>query len=321
MKKIFKLVAVLMIITMAVTSLNLSAFAAHVDTREQEAVRVLKEVYSKMDSQQQEKYVMLLERASSEGNTELLKNHKKYIDKKYKPTGKKLSDREYDVANKIVSAASYEYALNFSAIGLPWALRSTLYAIGAALNLSWVPTAGQIVAIIVGVGAIAVFIIYREELMDNFKAIVREFKRVYSNMASSIVSAFNDIKARVGSEAPSVSVTGKTITVDGTRYRCTTLAEEAVDEMQKKRIKYYPAVLADGAVWVAPVSIDRKEALAIMRLNSKKAGVFAITDSMARGLCSSLGRVEGPDNHGAGSGYWYHYHGTQVRNAHCWFIF
>ncbi len=147
-----------------------------------------------MSSQQQEKYVMILERASSEGNTELLKNHIKYVDKKYKPTGKKISDKEYGIANSIAFTAANDLALNFGALNLPWALSSVLYAIGAALNLSWIPTAGQIVAIIVGIGAIAVFIIYKDELLENFDAIVKEFKRVYSNMASSIVSAFNDIK-------------------------------------------------------------------------------------------------------------------------------
>lgn len=54
-----------MVMVMAVTSLNLSAYAAPVDTKEQESIKVLKQIYSKMSSQQQEKYVMILKRASS----------------------------------------------------------------------------------------------------------------------------------------------------------------------------------------------------------------------------------------------------------------
>lgn len=131
-----------------------------------------------------------------------------------------------------------------------------------------------------------------------------------------IVDFFESLKA-----SPSISVSGMTITVNGTKYRCDERAEEAVYNMQRRNHYYYPAILYGGEVWVAPVEIDRNTALEILKFNSRVAGVFAITNSRARGLCDSLGGAIFDNSHGSGSGYWDHYHARNYRNAHCWFIY
>ena len=57
-----------------------------------------------------------------------------------------------------------------------------------------------------------------------------------------------------------------------------------------------------------------------MKKNDSYVGVFAVSSKYARGLCDGLGGAEGPENHGAGSGYWSHYYGKSYRKVHCWFI-
>lgn len=61
-------------------------------------------------------------------------------------------------------------------------------------------------------------------------------------------------------------------------------------------------------------------ALAIMKINSSSAGIFTVTSNLARNLCDSLGGAKGPEIHGSGSKYWWHYHGRSYMNAHCWYV-
>jgi hypothetical protein len=116
-----------------------------------------------------------------------------------------------------------------------------------------------------------------------------------------------------------VTVNTDEILLDGIRYKCDSIAEEIAQSMPREGDIYYPAMLINNAVWVAPVGISRAEALAIMSLNSSKVGVMAVSAKYARGLCSTLGGAEGPEGDSKG-GYWYHYHGKACRNAHCWFL-
>ena len=116
-----------------------------------------------------------------------------------------------------------------------------------------------------------------------------------------------------------VAVEGNTIIIDGTRYKCDTLAENIAKSMERENHIYYPAMIIRDAVCVAPQEISRAQALAIMSLNNDKVGVMAVSSKYARGLCSTLGGAEGPEGDAKG-GYWYHYHGKVCRKAHCWFL-
>ena len=75
-----------------------------------------------------------------------------------------------------------------------------------------------------------------------------------------------------------------------------------------------------NTVLVCPIDIPRNAALAIMKLNSSRAGVFTVKSNYASSLCQTLGGgVRGPEGEYA-SGYWYHYHSNNYPSAHCWFI-
>lgn len=124
-------------------------------------------------------------------------------------------------------------------------------------------------------------------------------------------------------EALSISVTvdgRRIITDDGQVFNCDVLAEEMVTEMTQRKIRYLPAVLEDGFVWVAPQEIPVPIALAILMLNLEEAGVFALTKNDSFNLCRKLGATRGPETSSIGEGYCTHYHALSRINAHCWFI-
>lgn len=90
--------------------------------------------------------------------------------------------------------------------------------------------------------------------------------------------------------------------------------------MQSSNHSYYPAVRSGNYILVAPTSIPKKVAIAIMKMNSDTAGVFALSYSLAFGLCDGLGGAKGPEQHGSGAGYWPHFHPKKYPDAHCWYI-
>ena len=143
-------------------------------------------------------------------------------------------------------------------------------------------------------------------------------RRFDGYFGSTVMEAFYYLQGLVG--IYTVTVSGKTITVNNDKYNCTTKADVAVADMKNNGHQYYPAVLSGSYVWVAPVDISRKVALAIMKINSSSAGIFTVTSNLARNLCDSLGGAKGPEIHGSGSKYWWHYHGRSYMNAHCWYV-
>lgn len=159
-----------------------------------------------------------------------------------------------------------------------------------------------VVVVIVGQDAI-------KEIANELKDLVADFRESLSKVFENETSMTVDI-----------SFTETTITIEGTEYEFNITAEEATADMKKNKDMYYPALLSNGMVLVAPVAVDRKTALEIMKKNDGKIGIFASTTSYARGLCNSLGGAVGPEAHGGGEGYWSHYHGKFYRDAHCWYV-
>ena len=105
------------------------------------------------------------------------------------------------------------------------------------------------------------------------------------------------------------------------------VAEEWISTLDPNtRHHYFPAMLYGGAIWVAPTGISRSAALNIVGKNDRNRGVMALTSSQARSLATSAGGggggggVRGPENHGAGSGFWPHFHAGNFPHAHIWFI-
>ncbi|ROR21214.1 hypothetical protein EDD66_1221 [Mobilisporobacter senegalensis] len=112
---------------------------------------------------------------------------------------------------------------------------------------------------------------------------------------------------------------GRALIIGGIAY---VAAEEVTLELERQdRYQYYLAYLDynTSTVFVGD-GCSRQSAIMRMQMNSKQSGIMAVSSSYARGLCSSLGLLIGPENHGAGSGYWNHFHGSAYRNAHCWYI-
>ena len=130
--------------------------------------------------------------------------------------------------------------------------------------------------------------------------------------------AFYYIQGLVG--VYTVTVSSSTITINGQDYECDTDAETIAYSMERNGHTYYPAYRTNNTVLVCPIDIPRNAALAIMKLNSSRAGVFTVKSNYASSLCQTLGGgVRGPEGEYA-SGYWYHYHSNNYPSAHCWFI-
>ncbi len=158
-----------------------------------------------------------------------------------------------------------------------------------------------------------------EVICNEVKYTVKKFKKKFEKQFAAQLE-WGAIAPPSKKLADAISIPSTTIVIGENEYKCNTKAESITISMGKNKDQYYPAVLSGGVVWVAPVTISRKVALAIMKKNDSYVGVFAVSSKYARGLCDGLGGAEGPENHGAGSGYWSHYHGKSYRKAHCWFI-
>lgn len=115
-------------------------------------------------------------------------------------------------------------------------------------------------------------------------------------------------------------VDGDTIVLDGKRYKCDILADEYALTMQQNKIRYYPALRTKNAIFICPTEIDEKIAMAILILNNEYAGVFSLSETLAKNLCNKLGGITKPFPEIHGASYWFHYHAKRCPDAHCWFI-
>jgi len=100
-----------------------------------------------------------------------------------------------------------------------------------------------------------------------------------------------------------------------------TLAESIAQELRRQnQFRYYAAVLRSNQVWIGG-GLSSSQALSRANTNDRVNGVMATSESFARGLVSP--NFTGPENHGAGSGFWSHYHlgrRPNERHAHVWFL-
>ncbi|TYQ16479.1 UNVERIFIED_CONTAM: hypothetical protein Cloal_3020 [Acetivibrio alkalicellulosi] len=269
---------------------------------DEEVGQLMKEVYESFTPEQKSLFISNMEIS---GDIQMMNYHKQYVDPDYEVM-------EYDFV-------AYNVYTDLARLGLPSAVLYALNAFIVALPSFGIPTVGQVIAAAAVVALATVLALNWDRVSPHVKAITDYLVSKTRAAVSTITNIFKEAEAEA---IPRVTVSGRTITVGNVNYQCTDKAQDAANEMKRKRIPYYPAMLGfDGNIYVAPIAIDRSIALAIMRLNSKTVGVFALSDSLARGLCSGLGGyLIGPEIHGAGSGYWYHYHSSQVRDAHCWYI-
>ncbi len=157
-----------------------------------------------------------------------------------------------------------------------------------------------------------------------WNSIVQAFTNAFSTSVSNITSAFGDIKAEaeVNStiSAPSISYSGKLVTVAGTQYNCSTRADQ-LTETQRKKGTYYVAVLWQGYVWVdATKPFTSGFAKAIILGNNFYVGVWANTRSDARGVAGGNFAIW-HDTHDSSEGYFYHFHHRQWSSSHAWYLY
>lgn len=266
--------------------------------------------FNYLTPEQQNIYIFTIEQLALMGDYTLVEFHKKYVDPSYNFSQNSVNG--ISPANSAVAYSATDIASQLQALNLPATVYNGLIALSAALA---VPV-GNVVDLVIGLGLAAIIVANWDTISSKWDEIVDIFVDAFG---STVMEAFYYLQGLVG--VYTVVISGKTITVNNDEYRCTTKADIAAATMEKKGHSYYPAVVSGGAVWVAPIDIPRKVALAIMKENSHTAGVFTVTGNLARSLCESLGGAKGPESHGSGGDYWYHYHGRNYLNAHCWYIF
>lgn len=261
-------------------------------------------IFDNLTVEQRAVYINQIEMLAMNGNSSLVEFHQKYVDPTYH-----FDCNKTGLVTAVVPYAATDIALQLQGLNLPQIVYDGLLALAAALALP----VGNVVDLVIALGLGVIIIANWDAISSKWDDIVNIFVDAFG---SSVKAAFYYLQGLVG--VYTVVISGKTITVNNDEYNCTTKADVAVAEMQNNQ--YYPAVLSGNYVWVAPIDISRKVALAIMKKNSSSAGIFTVTSNLARSLCESLGGAKGPEIHGSGSKYWWHYHGRSYMNAHCWYV-
>lgn len=225
-----------------------------------------------------------------------------------------------------VSSSYTQLIKDLTALGLPTAVFNSLKAAAASLASAAVDgplPVGDILAVFSTVTLVAVVAVNWNEVAPKWNKIVAAFKKAFSNSTKNMSTAFSTTKTQVGEQTkktPSITVDGKTVTVNTVKYQCAIRA----DKIAKKKYSgnnYYIAVLYSGWVWVCTnKQITISEAKIVQRGNNNNVGVWATLESGAINLCQPKPR--GPEIHGGGKpGYFYHYHldYAYADKCHVWF--
>ncbi|MGI6085840.1 MAG: hypothetical protein ACOYIF_10435 [Acetivibrionales bacterium] len=185
--------------------------------------------------------------ASLANDPEMLEFHIKYVDKSFRPATK--IQARYAMAS---SDAMTILMSELSVLGLPSSVLYALKAMGAGLVASIADgplLVGEILLAAATASAVIVIAANWTKVSPVWNQIVAAFKKAFSSSVNSIIDAFNslkkDIQKEAASSAPSVTVSGKTITVNGVKYNCNTRASE-LTEQQRKKSRYYPVIYILG---------------------------------------------------------------------------
>lgn len=304
MKKMKKFISIILCLTM-VFSLTSTAFAASTKSVPMgDATSAAKQAFEYLTQEQQAAFLSQIETLALSGDTSLTDFHKTYVDANY-------SFNRSTATPSIQARAAADIAGQLQALNLPAAVYYGLLAFSTALG---VPV-GNVVDVVIGLGLAVIIVANWDAISGVWQDIVDIFVDAFG---STVMSAFYYLQGLVG--VYTVTVSGSTITINGTDYVCDEDAESVALSMSRNGHTYYPAYRTNNTVLVCPVDIPRKAALEIMRLNHSRAGVFTVQSNYARSLCQSLGGgIRGPEGEFA-SGYWMHYHSLNYPSAHCWFI-
>ncbi|WP_155832394.1 hypothetical protein [Butyrivibrio sp. MC2013] len=161
------------------------------------------------------------------------------------------------------------------------------------------------------------------EVAPKWNKIVAAFKKAYSVSSKNISSAFSTSKTQITEQiktTPSITRSGKNVTINTITYKCTVGANSIVKKKFSSNT-YYVAVRYKGSVWVCTSkTLSFSQAKVVQYGNNSYVGIWATKKSGAIKLCQPKPR--GPEIHGNGaSGYYYHYHLDYNNTKHChvWF--
>ena len=250
-------------------------------------------------------------------DTELREFHQTYVDSNYKSYTPKIMARAAIVDP--LQTLTYELSL----LGLPTAVTYSLKAMGAGMVAAIADgplPVGDILLAAAAASAVAIIAVNWNSVAPKWNKIVNAFKKAFSTSKTNITKAFqsisSDVKKNIAT-SPSVTLSGKNITINGVRYNCTTKADEL---SRKNPNRYYPAILYGNTVYVDsnhPVSTTI--AKLFMYSNHPRVGIWATSSSYARGLCGGNNAIHDMP-HSLGDGFFPHYHHPNYRNFHCWYL-
>lgn len=210
-----------------------------------------------------------------------------------------------------------------AALSLPIAVVYALKALGVSMTLALcdgVLPVGDIMTIASGIGVVIVLAVYWNGIAPKWDSIVTAFQTAFASVAATVNSAFDTLLAQVEDRLvfyPSITIQGKSVTVNAVEYHCTTLAKY---QGNTKIGMYYPAVLVDGNVFIDLTHpLETKVAKLFAVPNLWNLGIWATSASYARGLCGGTAAIW-HNAHDSSEGYFPHYHHRTYQNFHCWYF-
>lgn len=255
---------------------------------------------------------------------ELLQFHKTYVDPFSDITfvpQQRASVMSVAAASDPMTVLNAQLAL----LSLPTSVVYTLTAMGAGMVAAIADgplPIGDILLAAATVSAAVAIAANWNDVSPKWNSVVNAFKKAFAASATNVIGAFQTILQEVKgtlATTPSVTLSGKTITINGVKYTCSTKAD-SLTEQQKKDKKYFPAVLYNGTVYVDPLhSLTNATAKLFMYANNSKIGIWATSASYARGLCGGNSAIW-HNTHSSSEGYFFHYHHPSYKNFHCWYL-
>lgn len=286
--------------------------------QEQMEIEIAQQAYASFTDEQKLYFEQVIA-----GYPELVEYHQTYV------------NADYDLSNVVASISSSDpvsiLMAEIAALALPTAVVYAINATGVGMVAAVADGPLPVGDIILAAAAASLAItcaLNWTVVSTKWNKIVLAFQHAFVASVNNVLSAFNDIwidsvKEYYDDDNPvTVSPNTKSITYDGNKYNCRTLAEEAADKLQTN--SYYPAVIGpDNKVYICTAPVPEEVAKLLVVFGDEHGVIFAKTQASALRLCNSLSSVVfGPEYHGSYSnqpGFWRHYHVVINEKTHIWY--
>lgn len=323
MKKLIKRSISIILAFVVIINMGTSAFAANksdgkesISTVAPSEVEIARQIYNGLESKARAIFENEIMR-----DHELLEFHVTYVDENFAG----MEAEEVTAVPMAVTSAMTILSSQLAALSLPSAVVYSLKAMGASMVAAIADgplPVGDILLAAATASTAVVIAANWNAVSTKWNKIVLAFKKAFSSSAKNVVSAFSSIKKDVDKEMtlnPCITISGKTITVNGEKYNCITKADQLTSK-QKKNYKYYPALLFGGTVWVdVNHGLASGGAKKIIGFNHNRLGIWATNSSYARGICGGSYAIW-HNVHSSAEGYFFHYHHPSYKNSHCWYL-